>query len=205
MTDDLAKLGKKARIWGKKRVERESYILGDGDEHSVLPEDFIIAHENVYTTPPSLALVEFKQFRLLRAVDSVHPSPLSEFTATPLTESSKAPDLLSHPAKLFFAVSIDGKREEEVSFTLEYDISFVTAHPCSPSQRVRFVKSPGSPTIQQIDVSGSNQLGKTSRSVYRAGKCTRGSCQFLSVLKRTHQAIRYTNISTIPSFTSPNF
>jgi hypothetical protein len=168
-TDDLAKLGKKARIWGKKRVERESYILGDADESSVLPEDFIIPHENVYAAPPTTPIVELKVFKLLRAVDSVHPSPLSEFTATPLTESSKAPDLPSHPAKLIFSISTHGKKEE-VAFTLEYDISFVTAHPCSPSSRVRFVKSPTSPTIQQIDVTGSNTLGKASRSVYRAGK-----------------------------------
>lgn len=168
--DDLARLGKKARIWGKKRVERESYILGDGDESSVLPEDFIIPHENVYPSPPPTPFVELKHFKLLRAVDSVHPSPLSEFTATPMTESSKAPDLPSHPAKLVFTISTNGKREE-VPFTLEYDISFVTAHPCSPSQRVRFVKSPSSPTIQQIDVTGSKELGKASRSVYRAGKC----------------------------------
>lgn len=168
-TEDLARLGKKARIWGKKQVERESYILGDSDERSVLPEDFIIPQENTYETPPPLAFVELKHFKLLRSVDTVHPSPLSEFTATPMTESSKAPDLPSYPAKLVFAVSIDGGRDEEIPITLDYDISFVTAHPCSPSQRVRFVKSPGSPTIQQIDISGSKGL-QASRSVYRAGK-----------------------------------
>lgn len=127
-------------------------------------------HENMYPEPPPGLLVELKNFKLLRAVDSIHPSPLSELTATPMTESTTAPDLPSYPAKLVFSVTVEEKRVEEFAFALEYDVSFVTAHPCSPSQRVRFIKSPGSPTIQQIDVSGTNKLGKTSRSVYRAGK-----------------------------------
>lgn len=169
--DDLTKLGKKARIWGKKRIERESYILGDGDENNLSPADFIIPHEDAYTEPPSTAFVELKSLKLLRSVEAVHPSPLSEFTGTPMTESSKAPDLPSYPAKLIFSLTVDGKRSEELALTLSYDISFVTAHPCSPSRRVRFVhKSPESPTIQQMDLTGSGKLGKGSRSAYRAGK-----------------------------------
>jgi len=35
---------------------------------------------------------------------------------------------------------------------LAKEVLFVTAHPCAPSAHVRFVKSPSSPTIQQIDV-----------------------------------------------------
>ena len=86
-----------------------------------------------------------------------------------MTESTAAPDLPSYPAKLDFTVEVDGQPVKEYTFILAYDISFVTAHPCSPSRRVRFLKSASSPTIQQIDVSGSNSLGKGSRSVYRAG------------------------------------
>lgn len=89
---------------------------------------------------------------------------------TPATEGSAAPELASYPASLTFSVSMNGKSEEEHTFALTYDISFVTAHPCAPSSRVRFLKSPTSPTIQQIDVSGSDMLGNTSRSVHRAGK-----------------------------------
>lgn len=169
-SEDLTRLGRKARLWGKKRVERESSILGDANDSSILAGDFTIPHENTYATPPPSVLIELKSFQLLRSVDSVHPSPLSELVGTPHTESAKAPDLPSQPAKLVFQVNIERERTEEISFTLDYDISFVTAHPCAPSKRVTFLKSPESPTIRQIDVSGANAFGKTSRSAYRAGK-----------------------------------
>jgi len=169
--DDLAKLGKKARIWGKKRIERESYILGDADENNLSPADFTIPHENAYPKPPATTFAELRSLKLMRSVEAVHPSPLSEFTGTPMTESTTAPDLPSYPAKLIFNLSVDGKDSEELALNLSYDISFVTAHPCSPSRRVRFVhKSPESPTIQQIDLTGSGKLGKGSKSAYRAGE-----------------------------------
>lgn len=80
------------------------------------------------------------------------------------------PELLSYPARIRFLVSTSEIAEEAHTFALSYDINFVTAHPCSPSQRVKFLKSPTSPTIQQIDVSGSDMLGKNSRSAQRIGK-----------------------------------
>lgn len=89
---------------------------------------------------------------------------------TPATEGSIAPELASHPASLTFTVSMNGQPSEEHTFPLTYDISFVTAYPCAPSSRVKFLKSPTSPTIQQIDVSGSDMLGNTSRSVHRTGQ-----------------------------------
>ncbi|KAK5994952.1 hypothetical protein PT974_03341 [Cladobotryum mycophilum] len=68
-----------------------------------------------------------------------------------------------------FYASIDGERDEKYTFALKYDVNFVTAHPCSPSRRVRVLKSPSSPTLRQIDFDGSDSLGVGSRSVYRAG------------------------------------
>jgi hypothetical protein len=168
--EDLTRLGRKARIWGKKRVEKESSILGDGNENTVLPADFVVPRENSYSTPPPSIAITLQTFKLLRSVENVHPSPLSELTGTPMTESPKAPDLPTHPAKFIFRVSLDGQSPEEIAFTLAYDISFVTAHPCAPSRRVRIMKSPESPTIQQIDVSGAKEFGRASRSAHRAGK-----------------------------------
>ncbi|KAF4124656.1 hypothetical protein GMORB2_5322 [Geosmithia morbida] len=169
VADDLTRLGKKARIWGKRRLERDSSIVGDSTEMSAEPGDFTMPHENVYPTPPPNVSVQLTALELLSAVETIHPSPLSQVVGTPRTESVQLPDdVPAHPARMTFNV-VTGNRTEEVSLTLTYDISFVTAYPCSPSRRVRFVKAPGSPTIQQIDVSGSNNLGKGSRSVFRAG------------------------------------
>lgn len=166
----MTQLGRKARLWGKKRLERESSILGDGKEESVLPIDFTIPHENVYQSPPPGVFVEFRSLTLSSpAAESMHPTPLTEIVVTPATETCTAPDLPIYPANVSFYVSVDGEVEEQRTFSLLYDVSFVTAHPCSPSQRVRVLKSPSSPTLQQIDFDGSNALGKNSRSVYRAG------------------------------------
>ncbi|KAM5381933.1 hypothetical protein ACJZ2D_002721 [Fusarium nematophilum] len=168
VAEDKAHLGKKARLWAKKRVERESNILGDADEYSVLPADFIIPHENNYSTPPPLINVTLQSLELLAPANSIQATPFTK--PPPLAGATiKDPELLSFPANINFGVSIDGFAPEQFSFSLSYDISFVTAHPCSPSHRVRFLKSPSSPTIQQIDVSGSDMLGKSSRPAHRTG------------------------------------
>lgn len=168
VSEDNAHLGKKARLWAKKRVERESSILGDADEYSVLPADFIIPHENNYSTPPPLMSVTLRSLELLAPANSIQATPFAK-SASLAGSNTKDPELLSFPANINFGVSIDGFAPEDFSFSLSYDISFVTAHPCSPSHRVRFLKSPSSPTIQQIDVSGSDMLGKSSRPAHRTG------------------------------------
>ncbi|ENH65468.1 hypothetical protein FOC1_g10006849 [Fusarium oxysporum f. sp. cubense race 1] len=168
VAEDKAHLGKKARLWAKKRVERESSILGDADEYSVFPADFIIPHENNYSTPPPLISVTLRSLELLSPANSIQSTPFTKLTP-PASVSNKEPELLSFPANVNFAVSIDGFTAENFSFSLSYDINFVTAHPCSPSHRVRFVKSPSSPTIQQIDVSGSDTFGQGSRPAHRTG------------------------------------
>lgn len=166
----MSQLGKKARIWGKKRVERDASILGDGDESSVLPGDFIIPYENVYPTPPPTVYVELQTLQLAAATASVQPTPLTELTPTVSVDTSKAPELPSYPANVRFKVSNNEGAEETLIFLLSHDVNFVTAHPCSPSQRVKFLKSPTSPTIQNIDVTGSDMLGNNSRPAYRMGK-----------------------------------
>ncbi|KAF9768405.1 hypothetical protein IL306_014303 [Fusarium sp. DS 682] len=168
VAEDLAHLGKKARLWAKKRVERESSILGDADEHSVFPADFIIPHENSYSTPPPLISVTLRSLELLSPANSIQSKPFTKLTSS-ANANNKEPELLSFPANVNFAVSIDGFTAENFSFSLSYDINFVTAHPCSPSHRVRFIKSPSSPTIQQIDVSGSDTFGQGSRPAHRTG------------------------------------
>lgn len=169
----MAHLRRKARLWAKKRIEKESSILGDGDEESVLPADFIIPHDNNYSTPPPLVTVNLRSLELLRTENSVQSTPLptpTPTTTTTNTNTSTAPSLVSYPAKINFSVSIDGEHTVEHSFSLSYDINFVTAHPCTPSHRVRFLKSPSSPTIQQIDVSGEDVFNKHARPAHRTGK-----------------------------------
>lgn len=170
---DMAHLGKKARLWAKKRIEKESSILGDADEYSVLPADFIIPHENAYSTPPQLLSVRLQSLDLVAPANSIQSAP---FTKQPqnaektANSTTKDPELLSFPASVNFSVTIDGQiPAEDFSFSLAYDVNFVTAHPCAPSRGVRFLKSPTSPTIQQIDVSGSDLLGKSARPAHRTG------------------------------------
>ncbi|KAH7175463.1 hypothetical protein EDB81DRAFT_634923 [Dactylonectria macrodidyma] len=169
---DMAHIGKKARLWAKKRIEKESSILGDADEYSVLPADFIIPHENIYSTPPELVSVKLQSLDLVAPANSIQTAPFtkqSEATAT-TANGTKDPELLSFPASVTFSVTFDGRLPAaDFSFSLAYDANFVTAHPCAPSRGVRFLKSPTSPTIQQIDVSGSDMLGKSARPAHRTG------------------------------------
>ncbi|KAM4065117.1 hypothetical protein HRG_004545 [Hirsutella rhossiliensis] len=170
VADDVAQLGKKARLWGKRKLERESSILGGAKEDSVLPADFIIPHENAYSTWPPGLVIKLLSLELSSPAESVPATPLSEIVATPVAETcGGAPEILSYPASAKFLVSVDGGSEEERTYRLAYDISFVTAHPCAPSHRVRMLKSPYSPTVQKIDVWGSDSLGKGSRSAYMTG------------------------------------
>lgn len=205
--DDLTKLGKKARVWGKRRLERDSSVVGDGVEASAAPGDFTMPYENTYKTSPRNVSIQLKTFDIMKPVETIHPSPLSQVVGTPLTESAQLPeDVPAHPARLTFNVATSGRegspaRTEEVALTLTYDINFVTAFPCSPSRRVRFVRRPGSPTIQKIDLFGSDTLGKGSRSVYRAGKYN--TSIFLETLSFSHdfmltphQATRCTSFTT---------
>lgn len=136
----------------------------------MLPADFTIPHENSYQTPPPGVYVELLALQLSSPAGSVPATPFSDIIATPAAECCKGPEMLSYPASVKFYVSVDGKAEEELVYPLTFDINFVTAHPCAPSHRVRMLKSPSSPTIQKIDVSGSDMLGKGSRSAYRMGQ-----------------------------------
>ena len=201
--DDVAHLGKKARLWGKKKVERESAILGDGSEDSVLPADFSIPHENTYATPPPGLSVELLALKLSSPAGSVPATPFSEIIATSAAESCKGrPDMLSYPASVKFYVSIEGKDEQDLICPLNFDINFVTAHPCAPSHRVKMLKSPSSPTIQKIDVSGSDMLGKGSRSAYRMGSTPIATQCSPTRFLMNLQAIRYTNLTITRSSTS---
>jgi hypothetical protein len=60
---------------------------------------------------------------------------------------------------------LDLEETREYTYSLAKDINFVTAHPCVPSQRVKIMKSPSSPTIQQVDLSGIGVIGKTASVV----------------------------------------
>jgi len=171
-TEDAQKIDKKARIWGKHAIERESNVLGDTDPSSVLPADFIIPFENIYKdkTPPMLN-IELDALKLWAPVESVHTTPTEEYGATPLTERSQAvPEIRSYAGAVSFTVTdIETGEEKEYTFNLAKDINFVTAHPCVPSQHVKIMKSPSSPTIQQLDVTGNGACGKTASIV---GKCS---------------------------------
>ncbi|KAI0384442.1 hypothetical protein F5Y04DRAFT_229686 [Hypomontagnella monticulosa] len=170
---DLARTGKKARVWGKAAIERESDVLGDGEPSSVLPADFIIPYENAYANaPPSNIRVELKSLNLNAPVDSVSTTPTADKGFHPFSDSSKEkdPEIHTYPASVTFSMSHDAHdRDEYHNFALSNDVNFVTAHPCAASSYVKYFKSPTSPTIQQIDVGGHDFIGKPSSSASITG------------------------------------
>lgn len=168
----VAQVGKNARLWAKKRLERESSILGDGEEDSVLPADFIIPHEQAhYASPPPSVTVKLLSLELSWPKASTEATPLSKLLATRPVERPNKPltKLCSYTASVHFLLSVEGFEDEKLKCCLAFDVSFVTAHPCAPSHRVKILKSPSSPTVQRIDFSASDMLGKGSRSAFRMG------------------------------------
>ncbi|KAK3935606.1 hypothetical protein QBC46DRAFT_346437 [Diplogelasinospora grovesii] len=165
--EDAQQINKRARLWAKQVIERESRVLGDADPSSVLPADFIIPFENIYRdrTPPTIR-IELKALRLWAPVDSVHTTPTEEHGTTPFSETSRPPEIRTYPAAISFTVTqMESGEEKEYTYNLSRDINFVTAHPCAPSKHVKILKSPSSPTIQQVDLSGCGSVGKTASVV----------------------------------------
>jgi hypothetical protein len=172
--EDAEHINKKARLWFKAAIEKESNVLGDADPSMVLPADFIIPHENVYTQPPPTLWIDFKSLNLYAPVDSVHATP-TEDTPTPFSQATdatgatKSREIHTYPASLSFRVTSEDQSgstsEQEHTFVLARDVYFVTAHPCVPSQHVKIMKSATSPTIQQVDLSGHSAGGGKTASV----------------------------------------
>jgi hypothetical protein len=172
--EDAQHVNKKARLWFKAAIERESNVLGDADSSMVLPADFIIPYENMYSEPPPTLWIDLKSLDLYTTVDSVHSTPVEETptpfsTATLATYGTKASEIPSYPASLTFSVTSEDQSgsisEAEHTFTLAKDVHFVTAHPCVPSQHVKIMKSATSPTIQQVDLTGHSAGGGKTASV----------------------------------------
>ncbi|GKT50728.1 uncharacterized protein ColSpa_10909 [Colletotrichum spaethianum] len=163
LPEDMKKTGKQARLWGKTHVERESCVLGDADPNSVLPADFIIPYENNYVEPPPSLSISLLSLDLSAPVDSARSTPTEETVMTPFSDVTRAPELYTYPSSISFSVGPLGGEAKEHTFALTKDIHFVTAHPCHPSSHVRVLRSPSSPTIQQIDVDGSGIGGQGSK------------------------------------------
>ncbi|KAI0848373.1 hypothetical protein F5Y00DRAFT_238234 [Daldinia vernicosa] len=170
---DVARTGRKARIWGKTTIERESDVLGDADPSSVLPADFIIPYENAYPNPPpSNIRVELKSLNLNASVDNGSTTPTTDRNFRPVSNPNKeeGAGIQTYPASVTFTISHDALEKDEYhKFALSNDVYFVTAHPCVASSYVKYFKSPTSPTIQQIDVGGHNFNGKSASAAHITG------------------------------------
>ncbi|KAL2198691.1 hypothetical protein P885DRAFT_67847 [Corynascus similis CBS 632.67] len=166
--EDALQVDRKARLWGKKAVERESSVLGDTDPSSVLPADFVIPFENIYLEkePPALD-IELKALNLRKSVRSNHTITADDSEVIPSSDVSHSVSRPStYTASVTFAVTdLDSEEVQEYTYSLTKDINFVTAHPCVPSQHVKIMKSPSSPTIQQVDLSGHGISGRTASAV----------------------------------------
>jgi hypothetical protein len=168
----MAKTGKKARLWGKVAVERESDVLGDAESSNVLPADFIVPHENSHSEPPpSNIRIELKSLDLSAPVDSVYSTPTFEQDMTPFSEYTQVSEIHTYPASLSFTMTHDKVQgEQNLNLSLKNDVYFVTAHPCAPSSHVKYFKSPTSPTIQHIDLDSQDWNAKATAPAHITGK-----------------------------------
>lgn len=165
--EDMQRINRKARLWAKTSIERESNVLGDADASMVLPADFTIPLENHYKDQLSPVIeIELRALSLWAPVDSVRTTPTEEMDVTPFSEVSQPPAIHTSPAALTFVVAkAEDEEEFEYTYTLASDVYFVTAHPCVPSQHVKIMKSPSGPTIQQVDLTSNGVAGKAASIV----------------------------------------
>ncbi|PSR93849.1 hypothetical protein BD289DRAFT_171214 [Coniella lustricola] len=169
--EDVRKTGKQSRIWGKLAVERESSILGGSDPDSVFPADFIIPYENHYKTPPPTLSVELRSLELTEPLDLVTTTPTLDISSGP-SEISAMPAIKTFTTAMTFNVTTwENDEDREYTIPISKDVYFVTAHPCVPSQHVRILKSPSSPTIQQIDLTGYPVSGHSKSNGHAKIKC----------------------------------
>ncbi|ROW10572.1 hypothetical protein VMCG_01910 [Cytospora schulzeri] len=161
--EDVKHTDRQARLWGKMAIERESSILGaSGDEDSILPADFVVPYENNYRVPPPTISVELKSLNLTAPFDSAHTTPTLE-AATPFSDATTQSEIKSYTPSITFNVTTwEDDEDRQYTLSVAKDVYFVTAHPCIPSHHVKILKSPSSPTIQQIDLSG-NPIGGSAK------------------------------------------
>lgn len=149
-------------------------MLGGSDPDSVLPADFIIPYENHYKTPPPTISVGLVSLDLTTPMDSVQTTPTLE-VVSPYSDASAVPQIKTFVPSIKFNVTTwEDDEDREYTFNMAKDVYFVTAHPCVPSNHVRILKSPSSPTIQQIDISGQAAPGGG-----RTSGPTKIACEFL--------------------------
>ncbi|KAI9730470.1 MAG: hypothetical protein M1818_008165 [Claussenomyces sp. TS43310] len=140
-----------ARIWKKETVERESHVLGDGDPSSILPGDFTLPAPDAKDV--DTLSVKLESLDLFASDDSQHsttPTTPMEEQLTPPTEVIKRQAIKTYSAMMRFSVSAKGHESREFNVALTYDVHFVTAHPCVPSQNNSILAAPGGPTIPSV-------------------------------------------------------
>ena len=151
---------------------------------------------------PDPIKIELQALNLLAEADSALTTPAAEsYNGTPFSQASRLLQIQNSTATLSFTVTnIQTGEEKDYRYLLSNDIYFVTAHPCVPSPHVKIFKSPSSPTIQQVDISGHGNAGKTASLVGKYPLRPLPPCLFTD---RGVQPTRCTNTLPIRSSTSP--
>lgn len=104
-------------------------------------------------------------------LDSVQTTPTLEI-ATPFSDFTTSQEMRTYtPTITFNVTNWEEDDDEMVTVPVAKDVYFVTAHPCVPSQHVRILKSPSSPTIQQFDLSDPFTSGNGKQSSHAKIKC----------------------------------
>jgi hypothetical protein len=123
-----------ARIWKKQVVERDGYVLGDGDASTALPGDFRLPFDDIRDNDNLEVMLE--SLDLSATVQSMRDTPSGE-NPIPMTKTIEGPTIKSYTASMAFAVSSTAGGVRNMTFDLSHDVHFVTAHPCIPSQHAK--------------------------------------------------------------------
>jgi hypothetical protein len=129
-------------------IERDGYVLGDGDASTILPGDFTLPVDDVHDAEN--LEVSLESLELVSATESIRNTSKEE-KPTPMTENTDITEslaIMSYSAIMTFAVRSLGGGFRDLAFNISYDVHFVTAHPCVPSHHTRILNSPTSPSFR---------------------------------------------------------
>ncbi|CAD6503641.1 BgTH12-03300 [Blumeria graminis f. sp. triticale] len=197
--DQFKKIGTSPRIWHATTIENHSNVIAGADISSVLTGDFAQPSDQLAATYVD---VNFKSLYLLPSRDSVRSSTRNRLEGTlnyTVTGTEKSQPLTP---LMRFTYERAGATPKTLEIELNYNVQFVTAHPCISPPNTGILSSPTNPAFQSPTL-GTPKIPNISSGhpLHKAYTYTKIP---LSHLLGTHSSARFSSLLTVPVSSDPS-
>jgi hypothetical protein len=107
-------------------IEHDGSVIGGAHSASVLHSDFILPSDS--STQLAFS-IKFESLYLFSVSDTAKTPP-KRGTSSALGDSCVDSAIQTYSAVMKFSIDADEEEQKEISIPLQYDIHFLTAHPC---------------------------------------------------------------------------